>query len=435
MPTQSSFSLVSLSKTINHPTITILAVVFAVWLGLMQLPVLQYLRPIGEFYISLLQICVLPFLLATIPLAIRSALTSRTGGKVVRQLLMWLLLTIILVMLIAVLVPTLLFHFIPIDQAISHRIGALLGGSGSHVDMEIPLNPQLADDARAKGETGLFAVIPTNIFSALSSNDTLRVIVFLFLFGTGMVVSERRSGQSIYGALRHIQAVCVLIFDWFNLFLPIGIVALVAPQISSLGPDAYAVLTPFAMAFLAASILLVFIPIALTAIALRVGLAKAFGELLKPLALAAATRNTLVCAPSALETMKDELRASAEPCELFIPIGFAVLRFGNMVHFVIATIFIANLVGHKFSEIDLVFVAAFAFMASFATIGVSGLAGLVPLAAVMRPFGLSYELALPLMIIADPIVSMIRAMLNVALNCQIPALAAGRSMAPAIPAE
>ena len=60
----------------------------------------------------------------------------------------------------------------------------------------------------------------------------------------------------------------------------------------------------------------------------------------------------------------------------------------------------------------------------------------MPLAAVLRPFGLSYELALPLMIVVDPIVSMIRAMLNVALNCQIPALAGSGSRKPVIvPAE
>jgi Na+/H+-dicarboxylate symporter len=40
------------------------------------------------------------------------------------------------------------------------------------------------------------------------------------------------------------------------------------------------------------------------------------------------------------------------------------------------------------------------------------------------------------MIVVDPIVSMIRAMLNVALNCQIPALAGtDRKKPTAVPAE
>jgi Na+/H+-dicarboxylate symporter len=57
---------------------------------------------------------------------------------------------------------------------------------------------------------------------------------------------------------------------------------------------------------------------------------------------------------------------------------------------------------------------------------VTGLAALAPLGSVLRPFGLSYELAVPLMIIVDPIANMVRVMLNVAVNWVIPALAAGR---------
>jgi Na+/H+-dicarboxylate symporter len=73
-------SLKALSRTINQPAITLAAIVLALVLGVMRLPFLQYLRPVGDFYIALLQICVLPFLLATIPLAIRSAMDSGSAA-------------------------------------------------------------------------------------------------------------------------------------------------------------------------------------------------------------------------------------------------------------------------------------------------------------------------------------------------------------------
>lgn len=50
-----------------------------------------------------------------------------------------------------------------------------------------------------------------------------------------------------------------------------------------------------------------------------------------------------------------------------------------------------------------------------------------PLAIVLRPFGLSYEVAVPLMIIIDPLADMVRTMLNVSINCMIPSLAGGRA--------
>jgi proton glutamate symport protein len=435
MGPQKPYSFTDLSKKINRPSITIVAVILGVWLGYMQFPFLKYLRPVGDFYVALLQICVLPFLMATIPLAVRSALTSGTAGNVMGRLIGWLITTTVMVMLIAVLVPLVLFHFVPMDQNIAHRIGAMFGGSGTHVDMEFALSPQLASDEGDKQETGLMAIIPVNVFSALSSNNSLQVIVFLFLFGVGMVLSERRSGTSVFSALRHIQSVCILIFDWFNLLIPIGIITLIAPQIALLGPDAFAVLAPFASAFLVTSIMLIALPIFCMSLSLRVPPREVLAVFMKPLALVAATRNALICVPTALETMTDELHAPKQPCELFIPIGFAIVRFGNLTHFIVAAVFIGNLTGHTFSGTELLLVAVFSFMSSFATIGLAGLPGLVPLAAVLRPFGLSYELALPLMIIADPIVSMIRGMLNVALNCQIPALAGAGGRKPiAVPA-
>jgi proton glutamate symport protein len=423
--------LTALSKTINRPSITISAVVLGVWLGTMQFSFLKYLQPIGDFYIALLQMCVLPFLLATIPLAVRSALTSGTGGKIAGHLVLWLIVTLVVVALIAVLVPTAIFSSMPLDQATSSRIGTLVGASATRVDIELALNPDLSIGTGATKETGLLSVIPTNVFSALSANDSLRVIIFAVIFGAGMVMSERRSGTSIFSALKHIQAVCVLIFDWFNLLVPIGIVALIAPQVALLGPEIYAILAPFAYAYLVASALLLVIPILAVSIGLRLDPRIVFAKLLKPIALGAATRNTLVCIPAALETMKEELPAPREPCELYIPIGFATMRFGTMLYFATATLFIGYLMGRTFSVLELVFVAALSIVGSFATLGVSGLAGLAPMAAVLRPFGLSYELALPLMVIVDPIANMIRVMLNVALNCQIPVLAAGRE-SPAV---
>ncbi|MFM9967689.1 MAG: dicarboxylate/amino acid:cation symporter [Burkholderiales bacterium] len=419
-------SLAEISKIVNRPSVTISAVVLGLWLGIMRFPFLQYLQPIGDFYIALLQMCVLPFLLATIPLAVRSALTSGAAGKAVGRLGFWLLVTFVATALIAVIVPTVVFYLMPLDDAATSRIGTLVGTTANRVDVEFALNPLLADVAGALGDSGILSVVPTNIFSALSSNDSIRVIIFAIVFGTAMVLSERHSGTSIFNALKHIQVVCLMIFDWFNVIAPIGIVALVAPQVSLLGPDIYTVLAPFAYAYFLSNILLLLLPLLVIASVLRLSPKLVMTKFLRPLAFVAATRNALVCAPATLDVLKKELGAQAEPCELYVPIAFAVVRFGNMIHFATATLFIGYLLGRSFDAIDLVLVAFFSVMASFATIGLTGIAGLAPMAAVMRPFGLSYELALPLMAIMDPIASMIRGMNNVALNSHIPVLAADR---------
>jgi Na+/H+-dicarboxylate symporter len=356
-------------------------------------------------------------------------MVSGSAGGVIKSLVIWLLIALIAVAVASVIVTSLIFHYVTLDEHMIAKIGALVGQSADSIDVEFAIDPSRALQAAGNIESGIFSVIPINIFAALSSNDSVRVLVFAAIFGIGMVMTERQSGHSIFGALRHIQAVCTLIFDWFSLFVPVGVVALVAPQVALLGSDAFTVLTLFGYAFIATSILLLLAAILLSALSLRASPGAVFTALLKPMMLGASTRNTLICIPTALETLKDDLKVKGEPCDLFIPIGFATIRFGTILYFVIATLFMGMLMGRTFSMIDLGLVAVFSVAASFATLGVTGLAALAPLAVVLRPFGLSYEVAVPLMIIIDPIANMIWVMLNVAINCTIPALAAGRETA------
>jgi len=428
------YSLKAISRSINRPSIALAAIALALMLGAARVPFLEYLRPIGDFYVALLRICVLPFLLATIPLAVRSAMVSGSAGGVVRSLVIWLLIAVVTVAVASVVVTSLIFHYAPPDEHVISNIGELVGRSAYGIDLEFAVGPGRAIQGTAGGETGIFTIIPTNIFASLSANDSVRVLVFAALFGVGMVMTERESGHSIFGALQHIQAVCIRIFDWFSLLVPIGIVALIAPQVALLGPDAFVVLALFVYALLATCLLLLLAVVLMAALSMRESPGAVFTALLRPVMLGASTRNTLICIPMALETLKEDLGVKSEPCDLFVPIGFATIRFGTILYFVTATLFMGALMGRPFSLVELGLVAVFSIGASFATLGLNGVAALVPLAVVLRPFGLSYEVAVPLMIIIDPIAEMIRVMLNVAINCMIPMLAAGREAPQARPA-
>ena len=425
----SGFSLKALSQSINRPSITFAAIAIALALGAMQLPFLQYLRPMGDFYIALLKICVLPFLLSTIPLAVRSAMVSGSAGGTLRSLIIWIVITLAAVAIVTVGVTSLIFHYVTVDERMIANIGALVGQSADGIDVEFAVNPGRIPQNTTSTETGIFSVIPTNIFAALSSNDSVRVLIFAVIFGIGMVMTERQSGHSIFGALRHVQAVCITIFDWFSLLVPIGIVALIAPQVALLGPDAFTALALFAYPFLATSFLLLSCAILLSALSLRAAPGALFAALLRPMMLGASTRNTLICIPIALEALEEDLKIKRDICDLYVPLGFATLRFGTILYFIVATLFMGALMGRPFGLIDLGLVAAFSIAASFATLGLNGLAALAPLAVVLRPFGLSYEVAVPLMIIIDPLAELVRVMLNVVINCMIPILAKGREAA------
>ena len=139
----SAASLSRLSRSVNRPSITLSAVAIAILLGVLNAPFLEYIRPIGDFYVALLQMCVLPFLLTTIPLAVRSAMTSGTAGPVARRIAVCVIAALAAVSLAAVAIPELIFRFLSVDDATLARIGSFVGSSGDKVDIEFALNPAL----------------------------------------------------------------------------------------------------------------------------------------------------------------------------------------------------------------------------------------------------------------------------------------------------
>ena len=161
-------SLKALSRSINRPSITLGAIVLALVLGAMRLPFLQYLRPVGDFYIALLQICVLPFLLATIPLAVRSAMASGSAPGVLRSLLFWVLMTLVAVAAVSTLIPSLFFGYAAPDEQMITKIGTLLGRSVDTIDVEFAIDARHAAEIKGAAESGILALIPTNIFASLS---------------------------------------------------------------------------------------------------------------------------------------------------------------------------------------------------------------------------------------------------------------------------
>jgi len=429
--------LKTMTRWLNQPLTVLGSVAIVLLLGTSGWSFVESLRPIGDLYIALLQMCVLPFLLATIPLAVRSAMTGVKSAHVIRSIVGWIACAVVVVALIGVLAPAIVFRLAPFDHGTVEAMGSLVGGAAGKVDLEFTLDHSGVLSVAATADTGLLSLVPSNIFSALSTGDTMRVLVFAAIFGISMVVCERRSGRSLFDVLQSLHDACLLIFHWLNLFVPIGIIALIAPQIAPLGPRVYVVLAHFSYVFFGASAAILVLSILILAIALRLGAPLTFARFSRPLMLAAATRNTLACIPIAVETMTRELRASSEACELYIPVGFATLRFGTMLHFAVATMFIAALLGRSFGTGDMLMVAVLSVAASFATLGLSGAAALAPLAGVLRAFGLPYELAFPLLVIIDPLANMVRVMVNVTVNCLVPALAAGSRLqeTPQTPAQ
>jgi Na+/H+-dicarboxylate symporter len=153
------------------------------------------------------------------------------------------------------------------------------------------------------------------------SNDVVSVLVFSGIFGISLAVSERRTGNSFFPELKHLHDACLLIFEWLNILVPVGIISLIAPQVAELGSDVFLILARFLLLVVAGIFILIAFAILIMAVKIRVSVRHTFAVMLKPLSLVAATRNATACVPIAVDAMTNELHVSRAGCELFIPLG------------------------------------------------------------------------------------------------------------------
>jgi proton glutamate symport protein len=421
----------AISRFQSKPLVTLTAVVIAIALGLSKEPFVESLRPIGETYLALLQMSVLPFLMAAIPLAMRSAIAQGAAGRMLGRVIFWLIVSTVVVAAVGIVLSVVYFAIYPVDSKTIAAVGGLVGDTSGQIDLEfiMDLPRSIVTVTNAIHSNGIADLVPSNIFAALSGNQITSVLIFTGIFGLSMAVSERRTGNSFFSELKHLHDVCLLIFEWLNLFVPVGIIAMIAPQVAQLGSDVLYILGQFLLLFAAGSVVLIILSVILIAMAIRQPLFLTFSAMMKPLTLVAATRNAIACTPLAVDVMANELKVSRAGCELFIPLGFTILRFGFVLHFAAATIFIGALVGRSFTIYEMLLIGFLSTVASFGTIGLNGPAGLASLAGVLRPFALSFELALPILIVLDSIIGMFRAAVTVAVTCAIAALAGGRQEA------
>ena len=352
-------------------------------------------------------------------------MTAGNVRDVMVKLVFWTVIATIVCSVISLLVGSQVFNFIKLDEAELIRIGDFLGVSGiDKADILVWIDGA-KEVIKQESSGGLISLIPQNVFQDLASNDSNKILIFFAVFGIALVMSERENEHSLFGSIRHVQRVCLVIFEWFNIIMPIGIIALIAPQIGKLSPQIYLMLSLFVVAYIIATVLVVVASILGISYSLKKSIRESFKAMSATLTMGAVSRNALIAIPSSVEGLVVHLKAKKSTVDLFIPLGYTTFRFGLVVYFIIATLFFGSLLNVSFTIWELFSICLFCILAAISSLGLNGVAVLPTFAIVLKAFGLPYELALPLLAIIDPIAQMIRPIMNISVNCAIATLAGG----------
>ncbi len=383
----------------------ILGVIVGVWLHNSPSPVIMTtLTFIGQVFIRLIQMVVIPLVISAIVIGITSIGDSKQLGKLGTKMIFYY--TIITVA--AVSIGTVLALLLKPGLGAAHYI---------NIDTAIDIQSQVAATIETQKGNLLNIVlgfIPKNPLASIASGDMVPIIVFAVMFSIALakVGDINRPFVSFFES---IFAATMKITDWIMCFAAPGVFALTAVAVSSFGIDIFMSISKY-LGVLALGFAIQFFivyPVFLKIFS-KVPVMMLYAAMAEAMMVAFGTASSSATLPLTIACC--EKRGISHKVSSFVlPLGATLNMDGTAMLQVIAVIFLTQAYGVALTPYLVVQIALLAIVASSTCAGIPG-AGLITIALVLNGMGLSPEqlvAGFAFLFTIERITDMMRTLLNV----------------------
>lgn len=403
----------NLKKIVFNPWVVVLSILSGLMFGGFFPEISKDLEFIGEIYVGLLKMTVLPFMLSAVIFSLQRLFREGGASEILKRVAFVILVYTSVSVLLAGVVMMAMGPGRDLPSETMAALGSIVGGDLSSSDSALNL---YGEDPPTKSLTigqAVLSVIPTNIFSALSSGDTLKSLIFAMLFGLAVGQVPLRMAGSLNQSLETVYQSCQTLTKWLNYPMPIILFCMSASQYARSGPEPLMAMFDFIFAFYIISVLVMLLAVLYMWQRLNVSWKVIIDSLRAPFAMAIATRSSASCMPVMVESLSDHLGLQRDRVELLVPLSISLLRVGPAIYYACATIFVAQLYGRVLDPSELLLVLFASALAGFASAGMSGLVTISLTGMVCGYLGIPYEAAFVLFVAVDPVCDVMRTLVIV----------------------
>ena len=379
-----------------------LAVLAAVVLGVIVGFVLgedaTKLKPLGDGFVSLITMMIAPVIFCTIVLGIgsvrRAASVGRVGGLALGYFL--------------------------VMSTVALAIGLVVGnflhpGAGLHLDDALRESGRSKVPEDAGGTVDfLLGIIPTTLFSALTSDSVLQALLVALLVGFA-IQSLGPVGTPILVAVGYLQRLVFRILAMIMWVAPIGAFGAMAAVVGATGLDALKSLAVIMFGFYLTCVIFVFGVLGtLVRVVTGFNVLRLFRYLGREFLLILSTSSSETALPRLIAKLQ-HLGVSRTVVGITVPTGYSFNLDGTAIYLTMASLFIADAMGTPLSVANQVSLLLFMIVASKGAAGVTG-AGLATLAAGLKTHRPELVDGVGLIVGIDRFMSEARALTNFAGN-------------------
>lgn len=258
--------------------------------------------------------------------------------------------------------------------------------------------------------------IPTNIMQALSSGSIIQVIVFAILFGLALsyvnqeIFNDGEDNVILIWVIQFNKIIIKMVMLIMNL-APIGIAALIASTIGTLGVSVIIPLLKYLAVYAVATFTFILVWILFISIYCKLNIIILVKKMFRMSMVAIATTSSAITLPTALKDSEERLGIREKVSKLVVSLGLSLNSNGAAMHMAITVVTVAQIYGIKYGLNEYGYIAILATLSSLANAVVPG-AGLVSLTIVIPQMGLPVE-SIALFAGVEWFVGMLRTILNV----------------------
>lgn len=345
------------------------AMVIGVLLGLLWPAATSAIAFIGELFVRLIRMLVVPIVFISIASGVTALADPRKLGSVGART-------------VGLFAATTFFAV-----SIGMAVGLLLEpGKGAALGSAVP---HVLGEAKSLHDQ-LIGIVPVNIVQSLADGDMLAIIFFAMLFGFGVILSGEQ-GRPMADLLQSAGQVLFHLVRIVMEMTPFGVLALIAKAVADNGVAVFSNIGWLALGVAAGvilQILLVHLP--LIAFVARQPVLRFYRTIIDALAVAFSTASSAATLPVALRIALEDLRIAPGVASTVLPIGASIGKDGTAMYVGLLSIFALQAVG---VEPDLSMLAIILLTGALAAFGTAPIpsASLFMLAAVLSSVGVTPE--------------------------------------------
>jgi len=350
-------------------------------------------RIIGQMFVALLKMLVVPLVFASIFVAIAGLGTLHNLKNMGLRTIGLYLLTTALAVLLAIVVMNLV------------GIGDAVSAEGVGFARANEIKPFSLDAM-------LLSFIPTNVFASLTQGAMMQVIVFSILFAiASLYLSDHHQGLML-DFFTGVNNAMLTMAEWIIKLTPIGVFSLISYVIADEGIDVILGLWKYMLVVIGVILLhgLLTLPL-LGAFFARINPYRYLNRVKEAILLAFSTASSAATLPVSMEVSEQKGGVRRESAGFVLPLGATVSMDGTAAYLVIAVLYIATLAGVDLTFGDQVMLGVTVVALS---VGVAALpsASLVMMVVILNQLGLPPDY-IGLIVAVDRVLDMFRTSLNV----------------------